>query len=54
MHNLLLAYAQDGGIYFKITQAIYSLKQAGKLANDLLTDHLGSHGYLKTATTPGL
>jgi hypothetical protein len=32
----------------------YGLKQAGKLANDLLTDRLGKHGYFQTATTPGL
>ena len=50
----LNAYVYDEWIYFEITKAVYGLKQAGKLANDLLTDRLGEHGYFQTATTPGL
>ena len=50
----LHSFVHDGWIYFEITKAIYGLKQASKLANDLLTDHLGSHGYFLTAMTPGL
>ena len=50
----LNAYVHDEWIYFEITKAIYGLEQAGKLANDLLTDHLGEHGYFQTTTTPGL
>jgi hypothetical protein len=50
----LHAFVHDGWIYFEITKAVYGLKQAGKLANDLLTDRLGAHGYFQTATTPGL
>ena len=33
---------------------MYGLKQAGKLANDLLTKRLFKHGYYQCATTPGL
>jgi hypothetical protein len=32
----------------------YGLKQAGKLANDLLTNRLGPNRYFQTATTLGL
>ena len=50
----LTTYAHDGWIYFKITKGVYGLKQAGKLANDLLTERLAAHGYYQCATTPGL
>jgi hypothetical protein len=33
----LAAYAHNGWIYFEITKGVYGLKQAGKLANELLT-----------------
>ncbi|MBM4179865.1 MAG: hypothetical protein FJ211_11150, partial [Ignavibacteria bacterium] len=35
-------------------KGVYGLKQAGKLANDLLTTRLDAHGYYQCATTPGL
>ena len=31
-------YSHNSWVYFKITKGIYSLKQAGKLANDFLTE----------------
>jgi hypothetical protein len=31
-------YVHDGWVYFEITKGVYGLKQAGKLANDLLTE----------------
>lgn len=34
----LTQYAHDGWIYFEINKYVYGLKQASKLANDLLTD----------------
>ena len=33
---------------------MYGLKQAGKLANDLLGERLETHGYYECPTTPGL
>jgi hypothetical protein len=41
-------------VYFEVTKGIYGLKQAGKLANDLLTKRLETQGYYQCATTPGL
>jgi hypothetical protein len=50
----LNAYAHNGWVYFEITNGVYGLKQAGKLANDLLTTRLEAHGYHQCKTTPGL
>ena len=50
----LMAYVHNGWVYFEITKGIYGLKQAGKLANDLLTERLAAHGYYQCATTAGL
>ena len=47
-------YAHNGWIYFEINKGVYGLKQAGKLANDLLTKRLDTHGYYQCPTTPGL
>jgi hypothetical protein len=47
-------YAHNGWVYFEITKGVYGLKQAGKLANDLLTTRLEAHGYHQCETTPGL
>ena len=41
-------------MYFEISNGVYSLKQAGKLANNLLTTRLATHGYYQCATMPGL
>ena len=50
----LTKYAHDGWVYFEINKGVYGLKQAGKLANDLLTERLAEHGYYQCLTTPGL
>ena len=50
----LMTYVHNGWVYFEITKGIYGLKQAGKLANDLLTEWLAAHGYYQCATTAGL
>jgi len=50
----LLQYKYNGWIYFEINNGVYGLKQAGKLANNLLTEQLATHGYYQCATTPGL
>ena len=47
-------YEHTSWIYFEITKGIYGLKQAGKLANDLLTQRLEVHGYYQCTTTPGM
>jgi hypothetical protein len=41
----LMTYVHNGWVYFEITNGIYGLKQAGKLANDLFTKRLAAHGY---------
>jgi hypothetical protein len=50
----LTKYAKDSWVYFEINKGVYGLKQAGKLANDLLTERLAEHGYYQCLTTPGL
>ncbi|KAL7425759.1 hypothetical protein ACHAXH_000120 [Discostella pseudostelligera] len=50
----LTEYAYNGWVYFKINKGVYSLKQAGKLANDLLTERLQLSGYYQCPLTPGL
>jgi len=50
----ITTYAHDGWINFEINKGVYGLKQAGKLANDLLTERLAEHGYYQCLTTPGL
>ena len=47
-------YTYNGWVYFEINKAVYGLKQAGKLANDLLTERLAEHGYYQCTLTPGL
>ena len=50
----LRQFEHNGWVYFEINKGVYSLKQAGKLANDLLTERLHSFGYFQSDTTPGL
>jgi hypothetical protein len=50
----LMQYAHNGWIYFELGMGMYGLKQAGKLANDLLSQRLFGHGYYQCETTPGL
>ena len=47
-------FVHNGWVYFEISKGMYGLKQAGKLANDLLLERLDAHGYYKFPTTPGL
>ena len=49
----LTLYEHNGWVYFEITNGVYRLKQAGKLANDLLAECLDAHGYYQSTTTPG-
>jgi hypothetical protein len=50
----LTAFVHNGWVYFEIKKGVYGLKQARKLANDLLTKRLDTHGYYQCETTPGL
>jgi hypothetical protein len=50
----LTDYKYNGWVYFEINNGVYGLKQAGKLANNLLTERLTTHGYYQCVTTPGL
>ncbi len=47
-------YAHNGWVYFEITKGVYGIRQAGELANDLLTTRLEAHGYHQCETTPCL
>ena len=50
----LAQFEHNGWIYFELSKGMYGLKQAGRLANDLLSKRLCKHGYYECATTPGL
>jgi hypothetical protein len=50
----LNALAVDGWVYIEIRKVMYSLKQAGLLANQLLQTHLAPFGYYPARHTPGL
>ncbi|KAL7482057.1 hypothetical protein ACHAW6_007750, partial [Cyclotella cf. meneghiniana] len=45
---------KNGYVYMEIRRAMYSLPQAGKIANNLLKECVAKHGYYKVAHTPGL
>lgn len=50
LHDIM----HDGYVYCEINKGMYGLKQAGKLANDLLEERLSHKGYLQSRHTPGL
>jgi hypothetical protein len=50
----LNALAVGGGVYIEIRKGVYSLKQAGLLANQLLQTRLAPFGYYPVRHTPGL
>ena len=45
---------KNGYVYVVVMKGMYGLKQAGKLANDLLQVNLGKYGYSPVPITPGL
>jgi Reverse transcriptase (RNA-dependent DNA polymerase) len=45
---------EDGWVYMVVYKGMYGLKQAGRLANEQLTEFLAEHGYEPCAITPGL
>jgi hypothetical protein len=50
----LIELAQDGKVYIEIQKGMYSLPQAGILANELLQRNLAKDGYRPTQHTHGL
>ena len=50
----LAKHALHGFVYLEMRRAVWSLPQAGILANKLLRRRLLSHGYYECANTPGL
>ena len=45
---------EDGFVYVEIMGAMYGIKQAGKIANDYLTEYLKEFGYYPSRKKPGL
>ena len=50
----LTSLASNGWVYMEIRKGMPGLKQAGKVANVRLTEHLAKHGYAPTPRTPAL
>jgi hypothetical protein len=53
-YKLLNIATPDGYVYCEICQGMYSLPQAGIIAQELLAKRLKEHGYSQSKTTPGL
>jgi hypothetical protein len=54
IHYNLADKFENDFLYVKINKGIYGLKQAGKLAQDQLMQHLASHGYRSSPDVPCL
>jgi hypothetical protein len=50
LHDLV----EDSFVWVEIRKGMYGLPQAGRIANDRLTNFLEPHGYVPMAITPGL
>ncbi len=44
----------DGYVYIQVNKGMYGLPQAGLLAQELLENRLGEHGYTQSKIIPGL
>ncbi len=53
-YKLLNIATPDRYVYCEIRQGMYSLPQAGIIAQELLAKRLKEHGYSQSKTTPGL
>ena len=53
-YNLRELATDDGKLYVEISKGMYGLPQAGIIAQELLEDRLGKHGYDQSKYTPGL
>ncbi len=54
MHYNLIKKVLNGFVYMEIRCRMYSLPQAGILANKLLKTNLACHGYFEVPHMPGL
>jgi hypothetical protein len=54
MINLVDKATSDGFVYIKIQKGMYGLPQVVILAQELLEQHLNTHGYRQSPITPGL
>ena len=46
--------AVNGKVFVEIRKGMYGLKQAGRIANNRLKQHLKAYGYVPCRYTPGL
>ena len=53
-YNLRDKATPDGYVYCKIQKGMYGLPQAGIIAQQLLEERLGKHGYCQSKTFPSL
>ena len=53
-YNIDELIAPDGYVYYKIKKVMYGLKQATRLANDKLRDHLAPFGYFPDPLAPNI
>jgi hypothetical protein len=53
-YNLQELVTKDGYVYCAINKGVYSLPQAGIIAQELLTERLSKHGYHQSKIIPGL
>ena len=44
----------NGYIFARVTNGMYVLSQAGRIANDTLVQHMAPYGYHTSKNTPGL
>jgi hypothetical protein len=50
----LMDLVHNGAVYVVVMKGMYGLKQAGRIANDQLTEFLAADGYAPVPITPGL
>jgi hypothetical protein len=53
-YDLSSLATKDGWVFMEIRKGMPGLKQAGRIANDRLTEHLAKYGYRPAPTTPSL
>jgi hypothetical protein len=53
-YNLQELVTEDGYVYCAINKGMYSLPQAGIIAQELLKERLSKHGYHQSKIKPGL
>ena len=53
-YELAEKVCKNGFIYIEVRKGMYGLLQADLLAQQLLEERLGKHGYVQSKYTPGL